>query len=720
MSHPVIPAVETGTRQVIGLVESTVNEKIARHRGEELIAFNDTLFPLPIAYALLGVESPTYGNLPALVERIKGVAEGRDSALNLAGLDGTVNRGLATALGVELLKALQKGKEPSGIGFIADNVLRSLGLLLVDGRMPGVAVIVGKAPNSAIAEQIIRDFQRRNILSLIVGNQANESILQQLQENHVEIGLETYVVPLGGDIGSAVYALNFAMRAALTFGGVRLGEAQKALTYCRERVPAFCLVLGEIGAITAAAGAAAIAMGFPIITDQPLEPIGQTGTTRFETLVVEKDYQKIAGRCLESRGIKVKIAEIDIPVHFGSAFEGERIRKEDMQVQFGGKYSKAFEWATSAGMDQIEDNTITLHGPDIDQVEIGSAMPLAVVVKTAGRSMQPMFEPVIERHIHSFLNQAMGVFHMGQRELIWMRIGKEAFAKGFRLKHLGVILHAKIHGNFSKIVDKVAVEIYTDAEQVRALLPDAMAAFEQRDRRSANMTDESVDEFYSCALCQSFAPNHICIIKPERPGLCGAYTWLDGKSSYEIDPTGPNQPVKKGQVLNPAKGEWQGVNDFVVSASNQTIDKFNAYTIMEHPETSCGCFECIVAILPEANGFILVNREYNGMTPTGMSFSTLAGSVGGGVQSPGFMGIGKKYIVSKKFISADGGLKRIVWMPSELKEALREALQARAEEVGEPDLLEKIADETRAVESDQVLEYLSQVGHPALAMDPLF
>jgi acetyl-CoA synthase len=583
-----------------------------------------------------------------------------------------------------------------------------------------VAVIVGKAPDADIAERIIRDFQRRNILSLIVGNQANESMLEQLQENHVEIGLETYVVPLGGDIGSAVYALNFAMRAALTFGGVHLGETQKALNYCRERVPAFCLVLGEIGAITAAAGAAAIAMGFPIITDQPLDPIGQTGTTRFETMVIEKDYQKIAGRCLESRGIKVKISEIDIPVHFGSAFEGERIRKEDMQVQFGGKYSKAFEWATSVAMDQIEDNTITLHGPDIDQAQVGSAMPLAIVVKTAGRSMQTMFEPVIERHIHSFLNEAMGVFHMGQRELIWMRIGKEAYAKGFRLKHLGVILHAKIHDGFSKIVDKVAVDIYTDLDQIQALLPGAMASFEQRDLRMADMTDESVEEFYSCALCQSFAPNHICIIKPERPGLCGAYTWLDGKSSYEIDPTGPNQPVKKGQVLDSFKGEWQGVNDFVIRASNQTIEKFNAYTIMENPETSCGCFECIVAILPEANGFIIVNREYNGMTPTGMSFSTLAGSVGGGVQSPGFMGIGRKYIVSKKFISADGGLKRIVWMPSELKEALGAALQTRAAEMGEPDLLEKIADETKAIDSDQVLEYLNQVSHPALAMEPLF
>ena len=415
----------------------------------------------------------------------------------------------------------------------------------------------------------------------------------------------------------------------------------------------------------------------------------------------------------------MKVSEIDIPVHFGSAFEGERIRKEDMQVQFGGKYSKAFEWATSVGMDQIEDNTIALHGPDIDQAGVGSAMPLAIVVKVAGRSMQPMFEPVIERHIHSFLNEAMGVFHMGQRELIWMRIGKEAYAKGFRLKHLGTILHAKIHDSFNKIVDKVAVEIYTDLDQIQVLLPEAMASFEQRDQRSAGMTDESVEEFYSCALCQSFAPNHICIIKPERPGLCGAYTWLDGKSSYEIDPTGPNQPVRKGQVLDSVKGEWRGVNDFVIRASNQTIEKFNAYTIMEYPETSCGCFECIVAVLPLANGVMVVNREYQGVTPCGMSFGDLASVTGGGAQTPGFVGVGRLYLSSPKFLAADGGAKRLVWMPKSLKEGIRERLQKESQRIGAPDLLDKIATEEDAMTEEEVLAYLEKVGHPALSLAPL-
>jgi len=135
--------------------------------------------------------------------------------------------------------------------------------------------------------------------------------------------------------------------------------------------------------------------------------------------------------------------------------------------------------------------------------------------------------------------------------------------------------------------------------------------------------------------------------------------------------------------------------------------------------TSCGCFECIVAIVPEANGVMIVNREYAGETPAGMKFTTLANMVGGGNQTPGFLGVGRLYVVSKKFISAEGGLKRIVWMPRELKEALGDKLKKCCEEAGVPDLLEKIADERVATESIGLVQYLEKVNHPALTMPPL-
>jgi acetyl-CoA synthase len=233
------------------------------------------------------------------------------------------------------------------------------------------------------------------------------------------------------------------------------------------------------------------------------------------------------------------------------------------------------------------------------------------------------------------------------------------------------------------------------------------------------MTDESVNVFYCCTLCQSFAPNHVCMISPERLGLCGAYNWLDGKASFEINPRGPNQPIEKLAVIDAKLGEWEGINKSVYQKSNRSISRMSCYSLMTSPMTSCGCFECIVAVVPEANGVMVVNREYGGDTPIGMTFSTLAGSVGGGAQTPGFLGVGRLYLVSRKFISAEGGLKRIVWMPKDLKQDLKERLETRAKELGLKGFVDQIADEDVAKDGESLLAFLQKVNHPALSMEPL-
>ncbi len=1168
------------------------------------------------------------------------------------------------------------GQEPQADcnGFFSDTILRSLGIQLVDGRMPGFAAILGAAPDNKTAVEIVRELQKRNILTFVGSSVKGRSIIDQLKEEKVEMGWDTYIVPYGRDTITGIYPLHWAIRGALTFGGHKKGEALKCLKYCKDRVFAFGLALGEVDDLKYATGAGAINMGFPVIADTDIPEIRPTGICTYEHLVKERDYKKIVPVCIEVRGVKVKISEIPIPVAYSAAFEGERVRKEQMYMQFGGKYTTAFEYARMRKLDQVQDGKIEMLGPEIDEVQEGGALPLGILVEVAGRKMQKDFEPILERQIHSFLNEAMGVFHMGQRDMCWMRISKDAHKKGFKIKHFGVILHARLHDTFGAIVDKAQVKIYTKQEDVEKYLAEAKQSYGERDERMAGMTDESVDTFYSCTLCvpkgelivladgsfdrienvietvaderdlevlsfenphlvrrpvgelffhpapkklahittsnnnlirltanhkvlvdkpegliwteagalrqgdrllstrttntggnpqqdgdkpvylidlfsddvkifdnhfllklkkailekygrfakaskelgivyrklysvfyfpqaptyrvafyrltigeiksicrkigwdwqivkqeiskfgvakapgcelkksvldedimylaglvasdgcvrhrgegtsvqftnsekalidkfgqivkslfgvspktyvvkpiksssrgvtiigrrpvvvsmvynpligklmlglgigqkrkknekseswtgekisklpaklvsafvkglfdgdghvsdthilittgtyrgaqqiflllkklgistyiskikrgyqvgtrsfgdyirfrevvssnhprkkrgmqeakfsfdknhvvrtdalplkcgkileelldryrekfeitklavdyksieawikgkcraskgklqllldsikckidevdqlyrellewvqtdiscvkvksvekvkydekevynfsvpgthnylvngivakncQSFAPNHVCIVKPERLGLCGAYSYLDAKASFELNPVGPNQPVKKGEVIDAEKGEWKGVNEFIYQKSNKTLERFHGYSIISFPETSCGCFECIIAILPEANGFMVVNREYSGMTPCGMSFSTLAGSVGGGAQTPGFMGVGRLYIVSKKFISADGGLKRIVWMTKELKEALGDKLKNRCKEEGDAELVNKIADESVATTSDELLAHLQKTGHPALSMPPL-
>ncbi|HUU42724.1 MAG TPA: CO dehydrogenase/CO-methylating acetyl-CoA synthase complex subunit beta, partial [Planctomycetota bacterium] len=444
-----------------------------------------------------------------------------------------------------------------------------------------------------------------------------------------------------------------------------------------------------------------------------------TGVTTYEALVRQTDYDKLVPTCIEVRGVKVKVEEIDIPVSYSPAFEGERVRREEMHCQFGGKFSKAVELLETTDLDEVNDGEIVTAGKDFDAVEVGGALDLAIEVKVAGRKMKADFEGILERQIHRYCNEAMGFMHTGQRDQIWCRLSKTTVQAGFRLKHIGTILHAKIHDEYGGIVDKVSVHVTTVGDEVEKTIKRAKPIYDARDERVAGMTDESVDTFYSCTLCQSFAPNHVCIITPERLGLCGAYNWLDGQASYEINPTGCNQPVQKGRCIDAVVGEWEGVNKFVHEHSNGTVERFSAYSLMQNPMTSCGCFEAILAIVPEANGMMMVNREYPGETPIGMAFSTLAGSVGGGAQTPGFLGVGRLYLASRKFISAEGGLPRLVWMPKELKEYMRERLEKRAREMGLEGFVDKIADETVATTSDDLLAHLEKVGHPALTMDPL-
>lgn len=1179
-----------GTDAVLNLTKEALKKQITAKGKDAAISFPETNYYFPLINALLNIEVKTLGDCENALTQAEGLSKNipAKSGLNIAPLGGILNKGVATLISEEILAALltaDKAHPKGGIGFIPDNILRSLGLQLVDGRIAGIAVILGPAKDEDAAADLIRDFQSKSIVSLLAGNVSGNTMQKQLEKKGIEIGLDNYIVPLGEDYLSVIYAVNFAVRAPLIYGGFKPGQWAGIADYIRNRVPAFVLLLGHVDEVIVATGLGALAFGLPIITDLDVPQLGKIDTTLFEALVTEKDYKKLPSKCILTRGIKVKMSEVAIPLPYAAAFEGERVRKEQLYVEFGGKASSGLEFLTAKKEEEVDDGKIELIGPDIDKLNAGSkSMPLAVTVEVFGRKMQKDFEPILERQIHRFTNYAMGIMHMGQRDMIWIRFSKDAFNKGFRLKHIGVILHAMLHQEYSAIVDKVQIKLYTNQPDVDRLLLTAKKTFDERDERLLGMTDESVDTYYSCLLCQSFAPNHICIITPERLGLCGAYSWLDGKASYEITPTGPNQPIKKGPVLDERLGQWENINTFVKEKSNKTIEKVSMYSLMDGPQSSCvtadtqviidsevinagefidkhrggegyaksaaltlnkgkaisekivamqrfelprarkklikietksgnkltltpnheiavdrpdgmnwipagaikkgdriislknlevrenipklrslipdnfpakdkkafkqsvinknlfylmgliasdgsvfrrgnfeynidfintrrelingykklyklifpqknlrillkkpsersfidgrrikstkpcyvassnnaifgvlldyfgicdgkkkdrtfkkllnlpkpyisslltglfdgdgsvrlrkykgscwdvaeaylcaanrhqayylewllkrfgilcnirksgsiykvemhgsnldkfarivspvhrrkakiikdiralaakgsmdktqgqvlpffagkllaklpeskellspttrfyyetsrsrpvsgnlrkvldkstsreaamlhsllnsdfyldivteaektagggkfvynftlsdthcyfanqllikncGCFECIIAIIPEANGVMIVNRDYTGMTPSGMTFTTLAGSVGGGVQTPGFLGVGKLYLLSKKFIAAEGGLKRLVWMPKELKELLGDRLVNRAKEIGEPDLIDKIADETMATTTDELLRHLEKTGHPALAMEPL-
>ena len=491
------------------------------------------------------------------------------------------------------------------------------------------------------------------------------------------------------------------------------------LLYNKDRIFAFVNALGEVGTDWAGAAAGCVNWGFPTLADTDIPEILPTGICTYEHVVANVPHDEMVQRSVEVRGLKVTVSSIDIPCSFGPAYEGERVRGADLYAQMGGGKTQCTELVKMAEMNEIDDGQVDIVGPDITEIKEGETLPLGIYVQIAGREFQTDFEPIIERQIHHLINYIQGIMHIGQRDISWIRVSKAAIDKGFTLKDIGTVLHAKFHQDFQKIVDKVKITLYTQKKDVDELTKRARAEYKTRDERVEKMTDEDVETYYSCTLCQSFAPNHVCTVSPERTGLCGAYNWMDCKASFEINPTGPNQPIEKGECLDPVLGQWKGVNEFVQKASRGAVDHYNFYSMVYDPMTTCGCCECIAAMLPQCNGIMTVGRDYSGETPCGMKFTTLAGVMGGGASSPGFVGHSKFNITQRKFILGDGGIKRLVWMPKVLKDEIRERLIKRGEEVGMPDLIDRIADETVGVTEEEILPFLQEKKHPALEMDPL-
>ncbi len=735
MSRLVAFAAIQGAYNIVSKAEGKLRDAIEAFGPDQKLEFPNTAYYLPIIYSLLGIpvktlkeaEEPLKAARKLLPPHMKG-------AHHLPYLGPMLDAGMAALFAEEVVEAIRYIEDPDfyyvseevdeaggriWLGAAEDTIFRKRGVEFVDGSAPGFAAIVGAAPDPETAKKIAEEYQRKSLYVFMCANQNGTTFAEQLLEAGVQIGWNTRLVPFGPDISAAVFALGFANRAAMAFGGIKPGDYRRMLLYNKERIFAFVNALGEVNAEWAANAAGCVNWGFPTLADTDVPEVLPTGICTYEHVVANVSHDEMTQRSIEVRGLKVAVSKVDIPLAYGPAFEGERVRKDDLFLEMGGGKTQATELVKMVDMDAIEDGKIEVVGPDVTDIKKGDRLPLGIYVQVAGREMQEDFEPILERQIHHLINYAQYVMHIGQRDITWIRVAEQAVEKGFTLKHIGTILHAKLHQDFGKILDKVQVTLYTNKADVDKLTAIARKEYRFRDERVENMTDEGVETFYSCTLCQSFAPNHVCMVSPERTGLCGAYNWMDCKASFEINPTGPNQPVAKGECIDPKLGQWKGVNDFVYKASRQAVTHYNFYSLVQDPMTTCGCCECIAAVLPMCNGIMTVHRDYTGMTPCGMKFTTLAGVMGGGASSPGFVGHSKFNITQRKFVVGDGGIKRVVWLPKSLKEEIRERLIKRGEEVGISNFIDMIADETVGLTEDEIYPFLEKVGHPALSMEPI-
>jgi len=400
--------------------------------------------------------------------------------------------------------------------------------------------------------------------------------------------------------------------------------------------------------------------------------------------------------------------EEKFPFDINPMYEGERIRKTGLYAELGGQNKPGFELVLfEPEPENIKDGEVSLIGPDLEDMEEGGKYAYGMIYRVYGEQIEKDLEAVIERRNHEYQSYIQGYMHLNQRGEIWVRISKDAVKKGLKsLKQIGrasiMLFKAEL-----PFIERMEATFITDEEEVEKRLEEANEIYKARDEKTRGLHDEDVDEFYQCTLCQSFAPTNVCVVTPDRIALCGAMSWFDSRAASRVDPEGPNAPIPKGDCIDPIGGEYTGVNEAAVRLSSGEYDSIKIHSFLDKPHTSCGCFEVAGFYIPEVEGIGWVHRGSKvSETPIGLPFSTIAGSVGGGKQVQGFLGIGIQYFYSSKFIQLDGGWRRVVWMASDLKERVADAISE--------EMKDKIATEKDVKDIGELREFLQRVDHPVV------
>ena len=712
MRH-LIKGVHNGSELMFAKAEADLAAAVEKFGADHAVGFPDTGYPCAIIWQYLEIKVATLADLQEAMKILREKWLTKELRVN-----SVFSSGLATAMCAEIIEIVKYIDNPKPYGdeyhgAMSDAEVRALGLPLVTEDIPGFVVMIGPAPSDEEARDMIKGYQSRGIFVFLIGG-----IIDQAKRMGINCSFDVRIVDVGPDIWCVSHVVNLVMRAAMIFGNIQPGDYWGMNTYTLDRIRAFVNAYTPVDDYTLACGAGAICLGFPVITNEPEE------TWKIpKSLIVYPNTADWIETSLEARDIKIKVTQMDIPITFNTAFEGEIIRRGDMYCEAYGARTDCFELVTSKDVRDIEDHKITVFGKDFDEFEPGSTIQLSYIARVGGKNMQSDFESVFERKFHSWINCLEGVMHTGQRDQIRVRVSKAAVEAGFRAKHIGEVIYAKLMSEYDAVLDKVEVEVYTDPELCTKLRHEvAVPIYNARDDRLANLTDEAANCFYTCTMCQSFSPSHVCIVTPERLGLCGAVSWLDAKATNQLNPNGPCQIVSKDDCVDEFIGIWPDVDRAVKEFSQGHLEKVTLYSLFQDPMTSCGCFECICGMEPSTMGVVIVNREYAGSTPLGMSFAELASMTGGGQQTPGFMGHGKHFIASKKFMRAEGGIARIVWLPSKLKEEVGPALNKTAKELYDIDnFTDMICDETIAATADDLeamINFLTEKGHPVFGMEP--
>jgi acetyl-CoA decarbonylase/synthase complex subunit beta len=245
---------------------------------------------------------------------------------------------------------------------------------------------------------------------------------------------------------------------------------------------------------------------------------------------------------------------------------------------------------------------------------------------------------------------------------------------------VGRALTALIRYEFPRLT-RVAVELVFDPARLAALAPAGRAELAQRARETEAANEEEMDEFVTCTGCSPFAPDHVCVLTPQRPPQCGRpYEMIKTGALYGYDDMthihhrrgqgGLNSfgACRRGRAINAAAGEWEGVNQAVGRLSGGRTTRVQLHSLAVAPHTGCGCFRLICFRMAQpAPNIGIMDSKFDGRAPDGRTWRDLHYALGG-KQAPGLAGGAFAYLKSPKFLAGDGGWESVAWVSPKVAE----------------------------------------------------
>ncbi len=316
-----------GSDEMYFKAEEELNKVIAELGEDAPMTMPDTAYFLACIYAYLGQKVTTLGELKTALASIRAMMTRENRTKSI------FDSGVATAMAAEVIEATKYARTPTPYegtqyhGHFSDAEVRELGVPLVTRDIPGFVVMIGPAPSVEEAVETVKGYQSRGIFVFMIGG-----IIDQVHSAGMTTGFNVRCVAVGPDIWSVGHVISLVCRATFIFGATQPGDAAAFHEYTFQRIFAFVNAYKPVADIVVACGAGAIKMGFPVITNEDRDMTWPVP----KSLIIYDNTKDWIETSLEARGIKIKVTNIDIPVSFSSAFEGEIIRKKDMRIEMDG------------------------------------------------------------------------------------------------------------------------------------------------------------------------------------------------------------------------------------------------------------------------------------------------------------------------------------------------------------------------------------------------